>query len=281
MTEPRDPHRTAPSRVALTAGAQSDGAPVLPRGRLEALVRRVAALYRKAHLTAAEAAYVHKRARTRAGIQGRSRAPRRLPEILTPEELQRVLAQAYGAAPRQGLIVRTLFETGLRVSELVRVEAADLDFTERTIRVREGKGGKDRLVLFTEDLGQQLRLHLDGRHRGALFESNRARPYSTRMIQHLVKAVARKAGVEKKISPHTYRHSMATFLRNQGVPLDVVQLLLGHENPRTTQLYTRLSVAAAREGYDRAMRGLRDSQTAGFPRTQIAAPMENAAPGGA
>jgi hypothetical protein len=63
--------------------------------------------------------------------------------------------------------------------------------------------------------------------------------------------------VEKKISPHTYRHSMATFLRNQGVPLDVVQLLLGHDNPRTTQLYARLSMAAAREEYDRAMAAFR------------------------
>jgi len=136
-----------------------------------------------------------------------------------------------------------------------------VDFSERTIRVNQGKGGRDRLVLFTEDLGQQLRLHLDGRTRGVLFESNRAKPYSTRMIQHIVKTVALRAGVAKKIHPHTYRHSMATFLRNQGVPLDVVQLLLGHENPRTTQLYARLSMATAREEYDKAMRALGERKT--------------------
>ncbi len=112
------------------------------------------------------------------------------------------------------------------------------------------------LVLFTEDLGQQLRLHLDGRTRGALFESNRAAPFTPRRIQQIVKEIARQAGVAKKIHPHTYRHSMATLLRNQGVPLDVVQLLLGHENPRTTQLYARLSMTTAREEYDRAMRTL-------------------------
>ncbi len=156
--------------------------------------------------------------------------------------------------------MRTLFESGLRVSELVAVEVADVDFLERTIRVRQGKGGKDRLVLFTEDLGQQLRLHLDGRTRGALFESNRAAPFTPRRIQQIVKAVARQAGVAKKIHPHTYRHSMATFLRNQGVPLDVVQLLLGHENPRTTQLYARLSMGTAREEYDKAMRALGEGQ---------------------
>ena len=69
-------------------------------------------------------------------------------------------------------------------------------------------------------------------------------------------SVARRAGVDKRIHPHTYRHSMATFLRNQGVPLGVVQLLLGHEDPRTTQLYAHLALGPARAEYDRAMAGL-------------------------
>src|SRR5207244_633792 len=106
-------------------------------------------------------------------------------------------------------------------------------------------------------LGQQLRLHLRDRTRGALFESNRAAAFTPRRIQQIVKAVARKAGVEKPVHPHSYRHSMATFLRNQGVPLDIVQLLLGHADPRTTQIYARLSLATARESYDRAMAGAR------------------------
>ncbi len=216
----------------------------------------MAQLYRKAHLTADEARYVHTRVRQRLGLRGRLERAKRLPEILTPEELRRVLAQAYREHPRNGLIVRTLFETGLRVSELVRLAVPDVDFLERTIAVREGKGGKDRLVLFTADLGQQLQLHLASRSRGFLFESNRATAFTARRIQQIVKNVALKAGVAKKIHPHTYRHSMATFLRNQGVPLDVVQLLLGHTDPRTTPLYVRLSLASARQEYDRAMSGL-------------------------
>ena len=180
---------------------------------------------------------------------------KRLPEILSPDELRKILAQAYRERGVYGLLVRTLFESGCRVSELVGVEASDVDFTERTIRVRQGKGGKDRLVLFTEDLGQQLQLHLAGRTRGALFESNRSAPFTSRRVQQIVAATAHRAGVTKRIHPHTYRHSMATFLRNQGVPLDVVQLLLGHSDPRTTQLYARLSLATAREAYDQAMAG--------------------------
>lgn len=223
------------------------------RGRLDRLIQAVARLYRKAHLTADEARYVHQRVRQRLGLRGRPERATRLPEILTPEELRRVLGQAYREHPRDGLIVRTLFETGLRVSELVRLEVTHVDFLERTIAVREGKGGKDRLVLFTAELGQQLQLHLAGRTRGFLFESNRATAFTARRIQQIVKSVALKAGVAKKIHPHTYRHSMATFLRNQGVPLDVVQLLLGHADPRTTQIYARLSLGSARQEYDRAM----------------------------
>lgn len=208
-------------------------------------------------MTPEEVGYVHRRARALAGIKGRSPRPARLPEILSPEELGHVLAEAYRAKPRDGLILRLMFESGVRVSELVRLQVTDVDFTERTIRVRDGKGGKDRVVLFTGDLGQQIRLSLDDRDRGFLFETTRATPFSVRRVQQIVKTVAAKAGIAKRIHPHSYRHSMATFLRNQGVPLDVVQLLLGHSNPKTTQLYARLSLGSARAEYDRAMAGLR------------------------
>src|SRR6266849_1047147 len=229
---------------------------VLERHPHDRLVRQVAKLYRKAHVTAEEWRYVNKRVRHLLGLRGQPTRAKRLPEILTPEELRHILKVAYRERGVYGLIVRTLFETGLRVSEVVHVEVLDVDFTERTLRVRAGKGGKDRMVLFTADLAQQLRIHLGDRPRGALFESNRAAAFTPRRIQQIVKDVARKADVEKHIHPHSYRHSMATFLRNQGVALDVVQLLLGHEDPRTTQLYARLSLAPARAEYDRAMAAL-------------------------
>ncbi len=236
---------------------------VLPPGRLERLVQSVAKTYRKAHVTAEEFRYCQKRVRRLLALPHASQSRKtRLPEILTPEELARVLERAYGERPRYGLIVRTLFETGLRVSELVNIEVTEVDFLERTIHVHEGKGGKDRIVLFTHDLGQQLRLHLGDRTRGYLFETNRAGHFTPRRVQQIVKA-ARKAGIEKHIHPHSYRHSMATFLRNQGVPLDVVQLLLGHADPRTTQLYTRLSISTARIAYDQAMAALAGRKSPG------------------
>lgn len=226
--------------------------PVRP-GRFRILVQKLLRAYRAAHVTAEEFRYCQKRVRRLLGLRPLQGREKRLPEVLTPVELARMLAEAYRACPRDGLIVRTLFETGTRVSELVNVEVADADFAERTIRVRQGKGGKDRVVLFTEDLGQQLRLHLGTRTCGYLFETNRDGRFTPRRVQQIVQAIARRAGIVKHIHPHTYRHSMATFLRNQGVPLDVVQLLLGHSDPKTTQIYARLSLATVREEYDRAM----------------------------
>lgn len=276
------PGRPTPREGYPDSPPPAGTAPILPPGRLDRLARRIAALYRQSHLTPEEVSCVVRRARTLAGIKGRPARPTKLPEVLTSEELARILTEAYRAKPRDGLLIRVLFETGLRVSELVRLQVADVDFTERTIRVREGKGGKDRVTLFTEDLGQQLRLSLDGRTRGHLFESNRAAPFTPRRVQQIVRAVAANAGIAKRVHPHSYRHSMATFLRNQGVPLDVVQLLLGHADPRTTQLYARLSLGTARAEYDRAMAALAASRkTAVSPHTQVAAPREIAVPGAA
>ncbi len=249
----RKPLPRSPSRLPRAGETAHARPPVLRAGRLDHLVQRVARLCRKARITADECRYVNKRVRAVLGLHGRPTRAKRLPEILTPDELQRILEQAYRVRGLYGLIVRTLFETGLRVSELVAVEVPDVDLSERTLRVRAGKGGKDRLVLFTADLAQQLHVHLGDRTRGALFESNRAAAFSARRIQQIVRALARRAGIDKHIHPHSYRHSMATFLRNQGVALDIVQLLLGHEDPRTTQLYARLSLGAAREEYDKAM----------------------------
>ncbi len=183
--------------------------------------------------------------------------PKRLPEILTLEEFQRMLAETYRASPRDGLLLRLLFESAVRVSELSRLDVPDVEFGERTLRIRQGKGAKDRLVLVTPDLAQLLQVHLAGRARGPLFTSNRGTRLSVRRIQSLVRGAAQRAGVHhKRISPHTLRHTWATLARNAGLPLDTVQLLLGHASPQTTERYSRLALTKAREEYDAAMRVL-------------------------
>src|SRR5262249_32143892 len=168
---------------------------VLAPGRLDRLVRQLTPVLRKAHLTATEVAYVWRRARAKVGIQGRPVRAKRLPEILTLEEYQRILAEAFRATPRDGLLLRLLFESAVRVSELSRLDVTDVEFGERTLRVRQGKGSKDRLVLFTPDLGQMLQVHLGDRTHGPLFASNRGTRLSVRRIQSIVRGAAYRAGV--------------------------------------------------------------------------------------
>jgi len=179
---------------------------------------------------------------------------RRLPDVLSADELRRLLAEAYRDRARDGLLVRLLFESAMHVSEASRLDAADVDVTERTVKVVQGKGGKDRLVFLTEDLAQLVRLHLDGRPRGPLFLSNRGTRLSVRRIQSVVRTAARRAGIDhKRISPHTLRRTWATMTRNVGMPLDSVQAMLGHSDPKTTLIYTQLANGRARHEYDAAM----------------------------
>src|SRR5262249_1161763 len=161
-----------------------------------------------------------------------------------------------GAALRIGLRMGVMDGWVLWAPDLGQLVEVDVGGRAHALRIRQGKGAKDRLVLFTPDLGQLLQVHLGGRARGPLLTSNRGTRLSVRRIQSIVQGVARRAGVAKKISPPRLRHTWATPARNAGLPLDTVQLLLGHESPRTTEIYSRLSMTKAREEYDRAMRGL-------------------------
>jgi integrase/recombinase XerD len=247
---PSTPFRPRPS---------SGAADVLRHGRLDQLARTIAGLLRKAFVSAEEAAYVWRRARAKAGIAARPTKARRLPDVLSLDELRRLLAAGYRARPRDGLVIRLLFESAVRVAELARLEAPDVGLAERTVRVRQGKGGKDRVALIGEDLAQLLRVHLAGRDRGPLFVSNRSTRLSVPRIQSIVRGAARRAGVQKKISPHSLRHTWATLARNAGLPLDTIQGLLGHADPRTTEIYSRLALSRARAEYDAAMRAIAGS----------------------
>lgn len=244
--------------MTQNGSAPSSGpAVVLRPRRLDPLIRRIALLLRKAHVSPEEAGYVWRHVRAKAGIHGRPVKARRLPDVLTGAELRRLLAAAYQARPRDGLLLRLLFESAVRVSEASRLEAPDVDSGERIVRVREGKGKKDRVVFMTEDLAQLLTVHLAGRSRGPVFTSNRGTRLSVRRIQSLVRAAAGRAGIEhKRISPHTLRRTWATEARNVGMPLDSIQARLGHSDPKTTLIYTKLSTARALEEYDRAMRAI-------------------------
>lgn len=172
---------------------------------------------------------------------------RRLPDVLTTEEIDRILA-AIDTSTSKGIrdvaMLELLYSCGLRVSELVSLRLGDLFFGEGYIRV-VGKGDKQRLVPISDVARERVMRYLDERQPArtseeVLFLNNRGKGLTRVMIFTILKEAARRAEIEKRISPHTLRHSFATHLLEGGAGIRQVQELLGHENILTTEIYTHL-----------------------------------------
>lgn len=174
----------------------------------------------------------------------RPRHERRLPTVLSPTEIVRLLHAVEN--PKHRLLLLLAYGAGLRVSEVVGLRVADIDSDRMTIRVRQGKGRKDRQVMLSPVLLEELRTYCRwSRPTDWLFPSQRAgHPLTTRTVQRACHKAAEAAGLTKngrQITVHTLRHSFATHLLEAGTDLRVIQTLLGHRSVRTTQLYTHVS----------------------------------------
>ncbi|QSR19431.1 site-specific integrase [Novosphingobium sp. KA1] len=171
----------------------------------------------------------------------------RLPEVLSVEEAARLLQSAPGMKYKAALGVA--YGAGLRVSEVAHLKVDDIDSTRMLIRVEQGKGGKDRNAMLSPQLLELLRMWWrEGRKRGVLIAhgwlfpgQNVTDPISTRQLHRAVQEAAEVAGIRKRVSPHTLRHSFATHLLEQDVDIRVIQVLLGHSKLETTALYTKVS----------------------------------------
>jgi integrase/recombinase XerD len=179
------------------------------------------------------------------------RLGRRLPKSLTEADVEALLAAPDVDTPlglRDKAMLEMLYASGLRVSELVSLTAAQLSQEMGVVRIL-GKGSKERLVPVGEEAldwvrryGAQARaLLLNGRASDALFVTTRAAPMTRQAFWQLIKRYARRAGIGAQISPHTLRHAFATHLLNHGADLRVVQMLLGHADISTTQIYTHVA----------------------------------------
>ena len=182
--------------------------------------------------------------------------PRYLPEVLSVEEIERILNAIDLSKPdghRNRAIVETLYGSGLRVSELVNLRLSNIDFEQQFMRV-EGKGSKQRLVPLSEPATHAIKLWLLDRNllkiqRGQedfVFLNRRGHQLTRNMIFLIVKQLAADAGVEKNISPHTFRHSFATHLLEGGANLRAIQEMLGHESIITTEIYTHMDMTFLR-----------------------------------
>ena len=170
---------------------------------------------------------------------------KRLPVVLSPEEVQRLIAGAKNLYHRTLLL--TLYGAGLRRSEACRLKVRDIDSRRMVLRIEQGKGGRDRDVPLSPTLLAALREYyrwmrpqtflFPGTHKGWRAD----KPITAKVIWEAVQIAARKAGIEKHVSPHTLRHSYATHLLEAGADLRTIQLLLGHADLSHTTVYLHLS----------------------------------------
>ena len=189
------------------------------------------------------------------------RLPRRLPKVLGEPEVAALLAAPNPATPagqRDGALLEVLYATGLRVSELVGLTLKQLDLRRGVVRPL-GKGSKERVVPMVAPAVEKLQLYLSqgrprllqGRQSPYVFLNRRGGKLSRQGFWKILKNYARELGV-RDLSPHTLRHSFATHLLSRGANLRVLQLLLGHADLATTQIYTHLDAARLKEIHRKA-----------------------------
>lgn len=165
---------------------------------------------------------------------------KRMPVVLDREEITRLLGAVRNRKHR--LMLSLAYSSGLRVSEVVALKIRDVNLKDLTLEVRHGKGDKDRMTVFSESLKSALAGQmLDRRPAEYLFESDWGGKLSSRTLQKVFQRAVEAAGIRKKATFHSLRHSFATHLLDDGVNLRYVQELLGHRDIRTTQIYTQVT----------------------------------------
>ena len=174
----------------------------------------------------------------------------RLPEVLSFEEVSKLFSCVRTAVSR--MILQTMYGAGLRLMEAVSLKKSDIDSERMVIRVRQGKGRRDRYVTLSATLLDTLRDYYKAtRPKGEWLFANRkgTRAIDHSTVQRACSLAARKAGLHKRVTTHTMRHSFATSLLEEGVDLRTIQILLGHRSLNTTAIYLHVAVGAKQSGH--------------------------------
>jgi len=184
--------------------------------------------------------YLYKEILEKPEIVSRIKNPKKeqyLPSVLSKEEVQRLINSA--PTLKSKLIISFLYSTGIRVSELINMRREDINFEENK-GVVKGKGNKQRQIFLSTKLSKKLKKFLQ-KNPESKFIFSKEKPLTTRNIQKIIKNAAKIAKINKKVTPHTLRHSFATHHLQSGTDIRKIQVLLGHARIETTQIYTKVS----------------------------------------
>ena len=168
--------------------------------------------------------------------------PETVKETITKEEIKQLINSTHNN--KHKLMISMLYATGVRVSELITIKVQDIDFSRKLLRVKEGKGNKERYTILSNNVIDELNTYLKTRKNKSvyLFETP-TNHVTAATVQAVLKHAKKKARIPKPVTPHILRHSFATHLRDSGVQDSDIQKMLGHKHLKTTQRYAQVSVA--------------------------------------
>ncbi len=163
---------------------------------------------------------------------------KRLPVVLSKKEIEDMIIATKNLTHR--LMIQIIYSAGLRASEIINLGWEDIDFSRNIIHLKNAKGGKDRIVMLSPKVKKSLNM-FSREKQGLVFRSNRDKKYSLTTIEKIVSNAAEKAGIKKRTTPHSLRHSFATHLLEKGTDIRYIRDLLGHARIETTMIYTKVS----------------------------------------
>jgi len=170
----------------------------------------------------------------------RPRKEKKLPEVLSEEEVTRILKQINNL--KHKCIIYLIYSAGLRISEAINLKINELDYSRSTITIKQAKGKKDRIVPLSKKIKLVINEYLNSyKPKIYLFEGQTGGTYSAKSIQNIFHSACEKAEIKKKATVHTLRHSFATHLLEKGTDLRIIQEILGHSSSKTTEIYTHVS----------------------------------------
>lgn len=163
---------------------------------------------------------------------------KRLPAVLSKKEIEAMVQSLRNVNHR--MMIEVGYSAGLRSSEILSLRWNDIDFHRNTIHIKGAKGKKDRIVMLSPKVKRSLK-RLDKDKQGLVFKNRKGEKYNPRTLQKIVENACRSAGIRKKITPHSLRHSFATHLLEKGTDIRLIKDLLGHADVSTTMIYTKIS----------------------------------------
>ena len=220
-------------------------------------VAQLVRMARKARFGYDDFLYVSQQARKKLGLR-RAQKDRRLPQLLAESELKRFFRTIQDCGDVQHeILLKLLFFTAVRVSELVHIKVGDVDLGGCKIFINRGKGARDRYILFPSNFRLVLKSHLKATPGNRyLFETRRFGPFTTRRIQQIVQSYRDKAGITQPVHPHLFRHQMLTFLISKGLSDAQIQLISGHETKKSLEVYQHLSLESVESAYQHAVQSV-------------------------